>query len=123
MRARAGALKLHGLLAHWDELGATEWPWINQWLAWEEQERQRRGLDARLRKAQDVAQLGPVAQEFKAAFYPGRDDKSISTLEFDGVELAAIQGLHSLVKEKDAKITALEQRLADLEAKLNKLVK
>jgi len=27
------------------------------------------------------------------------------------------------VKEKDAKITALEQRLADLEAKLNKLVK
>ncbi len=67
--------------------------------------------------------LGPIAQEFKAAFFPGRDDKSISTLEFDGVELAAIQGLHSLVKEKDAKISALEQRLADLEAKLNKLVK
>lgn len=67
--------------------------------------------------------LGPVAQEFKAAFFPGRDDTRISTLEFDGVELAAIQGLHSLVKEKDAKITALEQRLADLEAKLNKLVK
>lgn len=60
LRARAGALKLHGLLAHWDELGATEWPWINQWLAWEEQERQRRGLDARLRKAQ-VGRFKPLA--------------------------------------------------------------
>ena len=37
---------------------------------------------------------GAMAQDFKAAFYPGRDDKSISTLEFDGVELAAIQGLN-----------------------------
>lgn len=74
-------------------------------------------------EAGSTPHLGPIAQEFKAAFYPGRDDKSISTLEFDGVELAAIQGLHALVKEKDAKITALEQRLADIEAKLDKLVK
>lgn len=74
-------------------------------------------------EAGSTPHLGPVAQEFKAAFYPGRDDKSISTLEFDGVELAAIQGLHLLAKEKDAKITALEQRLAEIEAKLNKLVK
>lgn len=74
-------------------------------------------------EAGSTPHLGPIAQEFKAAFYPGRDDKSISTLEFDGVELAAIQGLHSLVKEKDAKITALERRLAEIEAKLNRLVK
>jgi hypothetical protein len=37
----------------------------------------------------DTPHLGPMAQDFTAAFYPGRDDKSISTLEFDGVELAA----------------------------------
>lgn len=74
-------------------------------------------------EAGSTPHLGPIAQEFKAAFFPGRDDKSISTLEFDGVELAAIQGLHALVKEKDARITALEQRLADIEAKLGKLVK
>ncbi|MEN9575396.1 MAG: hypothetical protein RL514_3251 [Verrucomicrobiota bacterium] len=74
-------------------------------------------------EAGSTPHLGPVAQDFKAAFFPGRDDKSISTLEFDGVELAAIQGLHALVKEKDARITALEQRLADIEAKLGKLVK
>ena len=74
-------------------------------------------------EAGSTPHLGPIAQEFKAAFFPGRDDTSISTLEFDGVELAAIQGLHALVKEKDAKISALEQRLADIEAKVNKLVK
>lgn len=74
-------------------------------------------------EAGSTPHLGPIAQEFKAVFYPGRDDKSISTLEFDGVELAAIQGLHALVKEKDVRITALEQRLADIEAKVNKLVK
>ncbi|MBI5799858.1 MAG: tail fiber domain-containing protein [Verrucomicrobia bacterium] len=73
--------------------------------------------------ADTTPHYGPMAQDFKAAFFPGRDDKSISTLEFDGVELAAIQGLHALVKEKDAKIIALEQRLADIEARLGKLVK
>ena len=74
-------------------------------------------------EAGSTPHLGPIAQEFKAAFYPGRDDTRISTLEFDGVELAAIQGLHALVKEKDVRISALEQRLADIEAKLSKLVK
>jgi hypothetical protein len=38
--------------------------------------------------------IGPMAQDFKAAFYPGTDDKSITTQEADGVALAAIQGLN-----------------------------
>jgi hypothetical protein len=63
--------------------------------------------------------LGPTAQDFKAAFYAGRDDKHITTLEFDGVALAAIQGLNQKLedelKAKDAKISALERRLAALE--------
>ena len=66
-----------------------------------------------------VPHIGPMAQDFKAAFYPGRDDKSISTLEFDGVELAAIQGLnHKLTEEleqKQKEITELKQRLDALE--------
>jgi len=69
--------------------------------------------------------LGPMAQDFKAAFYPGRDDKGISTLEFDGVELAAIQGLNQKLeqtraeaKQKDAEIQELKQRLEMLEARL-----
>jgi hypothetical protein len=66
-----------------------------------------------------VPHLGPMAQDFKGAFYPGRDDKMISTLEFDGVELAAIEGLNQKLekelKEKEARISELEARLDRLE--------
>ena len=58
-----------------------------------------------------VPHLGPMAQDFKAAFYPGRDETSISTLEFDGVALAAIQGLNQKLEAKNA---ALEQEMAEL---------
>jgi hypothetical protein len=65
-----------------------------------------------------VPHIGPVAQDFKAAFYPGRDDKSITTLEFDGVELAAIQGLNlkldRALKAKDAEIADLKQSVEEL---------
>lgn len=63
--------------------------------------------------------IGPMAQAFKAAFYPGRDDKSITTLEFDGVELAAIQGLNQKLNEKDAEIAELKARLEKLERLMN----
>lgn len=70
-----------------------------------------------------VPHIGPMAQDFKASFYPGRDDKSISTLEFDGVELAAIQGLNQKLarelEQKETEITALRQRLEKLEQSLN----
>lgn len=63
----------------------------------------------------DVPNIGPMAQDFKQAFYPGRDDKGISTLEFDGVELAAIQGLNQKLEQKEAEITDLKARLERLE--------
>ena len=73
-------------------------------------------------KDTDVPNIGPMAQDFKHAFYPGRDDKGISTLEFDGVELAAIQGLNQKVEEqlkaKDAEIQQLKARLEKLEQML-----
>jgi hypothetical protein len=65
--------------------------------------------------------LGPMAQDFKAAFYPGRDDKSISTLEFDGVELAAIQGLNQKLEEKETRIRTLEKELSELKQAVKKL--
>jgi DNA replication protein DnaC len=46
---QAHALKLHGLLAHWSEV--KDQPWLASLLAWEEQERARRGLERRLRCA------------------------------------------------------------------------
>jgi hypothetical protein len=60
--------------------------------------------------------IGPMAQDFKAAFYPGRDDKGISTLEFDGVELAAIQGLNRKLEQTRAENAELREQLKQLKA-------
>jgi hypothetical protein len=62
--------------------------------------------------------LGPMAQDFKAAFYPGSDDKTISTIEFDGVALAAIQGLNQKLEQQ---LAAREKEIANLKARLEKL--
>jgi hypothetical protein len=62
--------------------------------------------------------LGPVAQDFHAAFGLGTDDKSIATVDADGVALAAIQGLN---QKLEAENTALKQELAELKALVNTL--
>ncbi|HXP60599.1 MAG TPA: tail fiber domain-containing protein [Dongiaceae bacterium] len=87
-------------------------------------------------KAQDssVRHLGPMAQDFNAAFGTGEADKTgekkyINSVDADGVALAAIQGLNQKVEEKlaaqaaalhakDAEIEALNQRLDALEQRL-----
>jgi hypothetical protein len=71
----------------------------------------------------DVPHLGPMAQDFKGAFYPGRDDKTISMLEFDGVALAAIQGLNQKLEEKDVEIQALKQSVAELKQLVSQLTR
>ena len=65
-----------------------------------------------------IKHIGPMAQDFHAAFGLGDDEKSISTIDPDGVALASIQALHELMKEKDAKIADLEARVAALEKTL-----
>jgi DNA replication protein DnaC len=49
LQARAKALRLHGLLAHWDESIAEDW--VHRLIEWEEQERARRSLESRLTDA------------------------------------------------------------------------
>jgi hypothetical protein len=73
-------------------------------------------------KSQDkaVRHLGPMAQDFKAAFGLGETDKGITTVDADGVALAAIQALHAKLQEKESRIAELEQRLAAIEASLRK---
>lgn len=51
--------------------------------------------------------LGPMAQDFAAAFGLGESDTAISTIDLDGVSLAAIKGLYQLVKEHDARLAAI----------------
>ena len=52
LREHAGALRLHGLLAHWSEVMAQpeQARWVAQLLAWEAAERGRRSLERRLRE-------------------------------------------------------------------------
>ena len=59
--------------------------------------------------------IGPVAQDFHAAFGVGPDDKHIATVDADGVALAAIQGLNEIVREKETRIEALEKTVAELQ--------
>jgi hypothetical protein len=66
-----------------------------------------------------VRHLSPTAQDFRAAFGLGEDDKTIATLDAGGVALAAIQGLNQKLTEelkaKDSRIMELERRLSALE--------
>ncbi|MGA2852791.1 MAG: tail fiber domain-containing protein [Verrucomicrobiota bacterium] len=74
-----------------------------------------------------IRHVGPMAQDFYAAFNIGPDDKHIATVDEGGVALAAIQGLNHKLNEKDAEIQAqarqiekLVQRLEALEQRLSK---
>ena len=58
LMVRAKALKLHGLLAHWEDIATT--PWVAPLIAWEEDERARRGLERRLGNAH-LGRFKPLA--------------------------------------------------------------
>jgi hypothetical protein len=64
-----------------------------------------------------IRHMGPMAQDFYAAFGLGQDDKTISTIDLDGVALASIQGLYHLLQEKDAEIAVLEKQVATLQSR------
>ena len=59
--------------------------------------------------------IGPTAQDFRAAFGMGSDDKTIATLDADGVALAAIQGLYGIVQQREAENAELRARVVALE--------
>ncbi len=70
LMARARALKLHGLLAHWEEIGETGW--IEPLIGWEEQERARCGLERRMKRAR-LGRFKPLA-DFDWS-WPGQCDR------------------------------------------------
>jgi hypothetical protein len=72
-------------------------------------------------ESNSVRHLGPVAQDFHAAFGLGADDKHIAGLDSSGVALAAIQGLSQELKAKQTEIDQLKQRLEALERRLDGL--
>ena len=73
-------------------------------------------------EADGTEHLGPVAQDFHAAFgLNGPDDKHIATVDEEGVALAAIQGLNQKLEETRADNAALRADNADLRARIEKL--
>jgi len=77
-------------------------------------------------KTQDesIRHIGPMAQDFYAAFGVGEDDRHITSIDADGVALAAIKALHETQQELREKVKQLEQleiRVAKLEKILHSI--
>ncbi len=62
-----------------------------------------------------IRHIGPMAQDFGAAFGVGADDRHIHPLDGQGVALAAIQGLAVALERLREENAALAARLASLE--------
>jgi DNA replication protein DnaC len=96
LQARAKALHLNGLLAHWQEV--EEAAWVPMLLDWEEQERARRSLERRLAEAH-IGRFKPLA-DFDWGWPEGCDKPAVEALmgldflkEIANVVLVAPNGL------------------------------
>ncbi len=81
------------------------------------------------RNSSEGVHMGPVAEDFHAAFGLGSSSASISTVDADGVTIAAIQGLHQQLRKAERTLSAdnaelrrqnqeLRERMAALEDRL-----
>jgi hypothetical protein len=68
-----------------------------------------------------IRHLGPMAQDFRAAFGLGEDERHITTIDEEGVALAAIKALQAEVAQKDRKLDDLNAKYALLEQRLDTL--
>jgi len=70
-------------------------------------------------EGESVRHVGPVAQDFSAAFGLGNSDKAIGTVDEGGVALAAIQGLNQKLESENA---TLRRDLNALRARVDALL-
>ena len=68
-----------------------------------------------------VRHMGPMAQDFYAAFGLGTDDEHIAPLDVNGVAMAAIQALHQKEQAQAERIASLEAQNAQLLQRLEAL--
>ena len=66
----------------------------------------------------DVPNIGPMAQDFKKAFYPGRDEKGISTLRVRRSGTGGDSGLNQKLQQEVGSVRAEN---AELKARLERL--
>jgi hypothetical protein len=72
-----------------------------------------------------IRHMGPMAQDFHAAFGLGASSNSIDTIDPDGVALAAIQGLNArlseAIREREAELAELRAENAALATRVARL--
>jgi len=75
-----------------------------------------------------IQHMGPMAQDFYAAFELGADNRHIASLDVNGVSLAAIQTLSKITTDQKTEIdkleaenTALKEKVDGLETRLSNL--
>jgi trimeric autotransporter adhesin len=72
-------------------------------------------------QAKSVRHIGPTAQDFAAAFSVGESETGITTVDADGVALAAIQGLNLKLEETRQALKSREAENAELKDRLDRL--
>jgi len=65
-----------------------------------------------------IRHMGPMAQDFKAAFGLGDTDKAYYAIDAHGVTLAAIQALYELNMQQALRVERLEHENAELRARM-----
>jgi len=68
-----------------------------------------------------VRHLGPMAQDFYASFGVGEDNRHITSIDEDGVALAAIKALDATLAGKSVQIAVLHRRADAMQSRLSKL--
>ena len=66
----------------------------------------------------DVRHLGPMAQDFRAAFGLGDDDRTYFAVDAQGVALAAIQALDGMIAAQRKEIDTLSRQNRELSRRL-----
>jgi len=75
-------------------------------------------------EGRQVRHLGPFAEDFRAAFGLGTDDRSIGLLDIDGVNFAAVKALEARtaeVAQLRAEVASLRERQAATDARMAEL--
>lgn len=74
-------------------------------------------------ESNNVRHIGPMAQDFYAAFGLGNDNRSIGTVDADGIALAAIKALEARTSQLSDKLETLQAENETLRHQLTKAEK
>ena len=111
LRQRAQALRLPGLLAHWDEVANADW--LAHLIGWEEDERARRSLERRLRSwARRLQAHGRLRLELAQPLRPRRHRGTDRPAVHDEAANAIIVGPNGLGKSTIARNIAYQALIA-----------